>query len=390
MKSPPNQLNEMFMSEALALAALGRGHVEPNPMVGCIIHKSGQVIGRGYHHAFGMPHAEPDALSNCQQSPRGATAVVTLEPCCHSNKKTPPCVPALIAAGIARVIVGHVDPNPAVSGRGIAQLQSAGVEVVQGVMENECRQLNAPFFSLMRHGRPYVTLKWAQTADRYIGGPSRSPCSISSAPANSLVHQLRTRCDAIMVGVDTVLSDDPLLTVRNMPMVRTPIRCILDTHLRTPLHARLVSTARQIPTHVFHGPVASAAGDALRAAGVVLHEVPLAGGHVDFAATLAVLGNMRLTHLLVEPGERLARSIVSSGLFDRLWVIQSDQPATQTGIDCPRAPRLAIPPVGQRVLGPDTISEYLNSASPVFFAARPSPDLLHATPPSGPHDSPAL
>lgn len=364
------------MREALALAALGRGHVEPNPMVGCIIHKNGLVIGRGYHRAFGMPHAEPDALANCTESPREATAIVTLEPCCHTNKKTPPCVPALIAAGIARVAVGHMDPNPAVSGNGMAQLQAAGVEVVAGILENECRQLNAPFFALMRHGRPYVSLKWAVSADGYIGGPSRTPRAISSPHANVLVHQLRTRCDAIMVGVDTVLSDDPLLTVRNVSIVRTPMRCILDTHLRTPLHARLVSSAREIATHIFHGPMASAAGDGLRAAGIILHEVPMAGDHVDFGAVLAVLGALRVTHLLIEPGERLARSLISMGQFDRLWVIRSDRPLRETEADQPRTPMIEIPPTAKRLLGNDTITEQLNPTSSVFFTQQPSPEFL--------------
>src|SRR5829696_3035988 len=160
----PVAQDEQFLRRALRLAMNGRGRVEPNPMVGCVIVKNGQVIGEGYHSQFGGPHAEPTALANCTESPAGATAYVTLEPCCHTNKKTPPCAPRLIEAKIARVVIGCLDPNPNVNGQGVAMLRNAGVQVDGPILEGPAKQLIAPFIALTVHRRPYVTLKWAQTA----------------------------------------------------------------------------------------------------------------------------------------------------------------------------------------------------------------------------------
>src|SRR5213082_2221140 len=162
MDASENKLDEGFMRRAIELAARGRGSVEPNPMVGCVIVRDGRIIADGYHQEFGQPHAEREALAAARESPRGATVYVNLEPCCHTNKKTPPCVPALIAAKIRRVVVACIDPNPDVSGQGIAQLRAAGIDVTTGILEHQAKQLNAPFFALTQHHRPYVTLKWAQ------------------------------------------------------------------------------------------------------------------------------------------------------------------------------------------------------------------------------------
>src|SRR3954462_1050130 len=158
MTATSPELDEQFIRRAIRLAMNGRGRVEPNPMVGCVIVKDDRVIGEGYHTEFGGPHAEPTALANCTESPAGATAYVTLEPCCHLNKKTPPCVPRLIEARVARVVLGAIDPNPDVSGQGIAQLRDAGIEITTGVLERECLQLAAPFHARTSHHRPYVTL----------------------------------------------------------------------------------------------------------------------------------------------------------------------------------------------------------------------------------------
>src|SRR6188472_1364396 len=159
------EIDQQFMRRAIRLAMNGRGRVEPNPMVGCVIvSKDGRVIGEGYHQEFGGPHAEPNALASCTESPAGATAYVTLEPCCHTNKKTPPCAPRVIEAGIARVVVGCLDPNPEVDGKGVAMLRAAGVRVDGPALEGEAKQLIAPFIARTRLGRPYVTLKWAETA----------------------------------------------------------------------------------------------------------------------------------------------------------------------------------------------------------------------------------
>src|SRR2546423_1384271 len=193
------------MPRPTRLAMNGRGRVEPNPMVGCVIVKDDRIIGGGYHQQYGQPHAEPNALASCIESPQGATAYVTLEPCCHTNKKTPPCTPLLIEAGIARVVVGCTDPNPQVNGKGLDILRAAGIQVAPPVLEPEARQLIAPFIASTQHHRPYVTLKWAQTADGKIAGRYGRPLQISNLRSSQIVHALRARCQAIAVGIATVL-----------------------------------------------------------------------------------------------------------------------------------------------------------------------------------------
>lgn len=375
MTPQPTNRELELMREALALAALGRGHVEPNPMVGCIIVKNGRVIGRGYHQKFGQPHAEPNALASCTEDPRGATAIVTLEPCCHTNKKTPPCVPALIRAGIARVIIGHTDPNPNVSGNGIAQLRSAGIELISDVLANECRQLNAPFFALTRFARPYVTLKWAQSADGLMGGRGNTPRRIGSPESYRFVHMLRTRCDAIAVSADTVIADDPMLTPRVVPILRTPLRIILDTRLRTPPTARLLTTASEIPTAIFTAAPQPQISDFESQISNLKSEIfsaPLSHNHLDLRTILHTLGQRRITHLLVEPGPRLAQAFLEQNLADRIWVIHS--PNSLNEPNAPTAPAVPYPATFTRQLGPDTLIEHLNPTSDVFFASVPSPD----------------
>src|SRR5688572_13946707 len=228
MSSDRSDLDEQFMRRAIRLAMNGRGHVEPNPMVGCVIVKDGRVIGEGFHATFGGPHAEPNALANCTESPAGATAYVTLEPCCHTNKKTPPCVPALIGAKVARVVVGCLDPNPDVNGKGIQQLRVAGVEVVGPVLEAEAKQLIAPFLARVRENRPYVTLKWAESADGKVAGEMGRRVQISNPLSSSRVHELRGTSDAILIGSRTALLDDPLLTARGASGSRVPLRAVMD------------------------------------------------------------------------------------------------------------------------------------------------------------------
>src|SRR5687768_16410958 len=245
MPTPSPDFDEHMMRRAIRLAMNGRGRVEPNPMVGCVIVKNDRVIGEGYHGEFGGPHAEPAALAACTESPEGATAYVTLEPCCHTNKKTPPCTPALIAAKIARVVVGSVDPNPDVNGQGLDELRAARIRVTQGVLEESAKQLLAPFIARVVYDRPYVTLKWAETADGKVAGPRGERLQISNEKSTRVVHELRARSDAILVGINTVLTDDPMLTPRDVPTTRRIIRAVLDARLRIPMSCKLVRTARQ-------------------------------------------------------------------------------------------------------------------------------------------------
>lgn len=374
------------MAEAIRLAMLGRGQVEPNPMVGCVIVRDGRIIARGYHHRFGQPHAERDALANCTQSPAGATAYVTLEPCCHTHKKTPPCVPALIQAGLSRIVVGCSDPNPQVNGRGLAQLRDAGIGVQTGVLVEHCRQLLAPFIARVSLGRPYVTLKWAQSADGKVAGAAGHRVAITGSLSNAQVHRLRARSDAILVGVGTATNDDPLLTVRPAASVdaptRTLTRIILDTNARLPLVSQLVKSARQVPTRLYCDVAMVDAGPArqLTAAGVqVIGVAPTAGGRVSLNAVLADLGRLGMTHLMVEPGPTLAASFLQQNLADRIWLFQSKRVIGEpTAPDAPVIPDTFIQS-GRLSLGEDTLTELLNRTGDVYFAPDPSADfqLVH-------------
>jgi diaminohydroxyphosphoribosylaminopyrimidine deaminase/5-amino-6-(5-phosphoribosylamino)uracil reductase len=386
-----SDIDQQFMRRAIRLAMNGRGRVEPNPMVGCVIVSAdGRVIGQGYHKVFGGPHAEPEALANCTESPRGATAYVTLEPCCHTNKKTPPCAPRVIEAGLARVVVGCLDPNPEVDGKGVALMRAAGIRVDGSVLEAEAKQLIAPFIGApvrwdSKNRRPYVTLKWAQTADGKVAGPGGRPIRITGARATQVVHGLRSRCDAIVVGVNTVLMDDPLLTVRGVSVHRPLLRVVLDRTLRTPVDSQLVRTADEVTTAIICGSQAERTiprRDApLSEAGVLVtsSEDPCLRSMLGALHLVKLEGHPPITHVLVEPGPTLARSFFAEiDLVDRLWVFRSPKM-----VNDPTAPAAAEIPAyfvesGRVEFDGDVLTEYLNPRSPAFFANAPSADLVLA------------
>lgn len=321
------------MRRALRLAARGQGRVEPNPMVGCVIVRDGRVIAEGWHRRFGGPHAEVVALRRCTADPRGATVYVTLEPCCHQGQ-TPPCTRALLAAGVGRVVAAMRDPNPRVAGRGLKTLRRAGIEVQVGVLAEAARTLNAPFTKLMRRKRPWVILKWAQSLDGRIATFTGDSKWISDERMRAHAHRVRGRVDALLVGRRTVETDDPLLTCRVGRARRTATRIVLDAHLRTPPRAQLVRTARDVPTWVFCTPPAPAArARRLEAAGCVVHRVPLARGPhpptvnpqtdapgVDLGAVLDLLGQHRMTNVLVEGGAALLGRFFDEKLADEIHV----------------------------------------------------------------------
>jgi diaminohydroxyphosphoribosylaminopyrimidine deaminase / 5-amino-6-(5-phosphoribosylamino)uracil reductase len=377
--------DEEWMRRAIALAMRGRGAVEPNPMVGCVIVKEGQVLGEGYHAQFGGPHAEPNALSGCLVEAAGATAFITLEPCCQLEKKTPPCVPLLIRARLGRIAVGCLDPNPMVAGRGMDQLREAGIHAESEILGAPCRQLNASFFKRMEHRRPYVTLKWAQTADRKVAGPGGRKIQISNSESTKAIHWLRARSDAILVGIGTALADDPLLTSRPSARGRQPLRIVLDRDLRLSPTSQLARTTSEGPVLVYCGESVyrqrHAAVAALGARGVevaVLRE----NSPVQKPASLSLthllddLGGRSIAHLVVEPGPTLARSFLTENLADRAWVVRSSKPMMEAnGLD---APRIEWAAVGEVMLGGDRLGEYLNPKSPVYFSAEKSPDLIAA------------
>lgn len=376
--------HEPMLRRAIALAMNGRGAVEPNPMVGCVIVKDGRVIGEGIHARVGEAHAEPTALAACSESPRGTTAYVTLEPCCHTNKRTPPCAPRLIEAGIARVVIGCLDPNPEVDGKGVAMLRAAGIDVVAPVLESEAKQLIAPFISQTRFHRPYVTLKWAQSADGMIAGKSGATRRISNDRAMQLVHQVRARCDAILVGIGTALADDPMLTARLVPPSRQLTRIVLDSRLRLPVTSRLAQSAADIPTTLYFTPDGFAAATPARirqllATGVRLVSVePGSQGSVSIPKLLAHESTCDFSHLLVEPGPTIAKAFFDSGAADRVWVIHSQNALNEPGaLAAPALPSRLVK-VGELSLDGDTLVEYLDPESDLFFAAVPSADFVLA------------
>ena len=322
-----NAQDEKFMRSALKLAAKGIGSVEPNPAVGCIIVKAGQVIGKGYHRKFGGPHAEINAIEDCQTlgiKPEGGTVYVTLEPCSHEGK-TGPCTQAIIDAGLLRVVAATIDPSPHAGGRGLEQLRQAGVDVETGLCEQEARQLNAPFFKYTVTGRPWVVLKWAQSLDGKLAYVDQSDEKrwISNEASRNDVHKLRRRVGAILVGINTVLADDPLLTPRPS-RGKKPIRVVLDDTLKIPLECRLVGTAKTDPVLVYAGKVAAGARQeyadevSRKGAEVLTHDDPCGASGLCFL--LDQLGRRGVQQVLVEGGPQVLASFLREGLADELCV----------------------------------------------------------------------
>jgi diaminohydroxyphosphoribosylaminopyrimidine deaminase/5-amino-6-(5-phosphoribosylamino)uracil reductase len=307
------------MRRALELAVQGQGAVEPNPMAGCIIARGAEIIGEGWHRRFGGPHAEVEALKIAGERARGATMYVTLEPCCHYGK-TPPCTGAILAAGIARVVVAMTDPFPQVSGGGLAELRAAGVELQTGVLEEDARKLNAPYLKLLSTGRPWIIAKWAMTLDGKIATASGDSRWISCRASRQVTHQLRGRMDAIVVGRGTAEADDPLLTARP-PGPRTATRIVVDTRRSLSLESQLVRTAREAPVLVAVGAESATADrEQLRETGC---EVFLCAGENSqsrLESLLNELGRRRMTNVLVEGGSRLLGSLFDARLIDEVHV----------------------------------------------------------------------
>jgi diaminohydroxyphosphoribosylaminopyrimidine deaminase / 5-amino-6-(5-phosphoribosylamino)uracil reductase len=320
-EAPENTSTDFaMMRAALGLARRGLGTVWPNPSVGCALVKDGHVVGRGWTQRGGRPHGETEALRRAGAAANGATAYVTLEPCSHWGQ-TPPCADALIAARLRRVVVALEDPNPRVAGAGIEALRKAGLAVETGLCDAEAAELNAGFLQRIRSGRPLVTLKLATSLDGRIATAAGESRWITGSPARERAHLLRATHDAILVGTDTVLADDPQLTCRLPGLAdRSPVRVVLDRQLRIPPHARIFVEARQVPTWVVTLRSADPARlKLLRDAGVeVIAAEPDATGTIDLSAALGLLGKRGLTRLLVEGGGRLAAALLRAQLVDRL------------------------------------------------------------------------
>ncbi|MDO4573898.1 MAG: bifunctional diaminohydroxyphosphoribosylaminopyrimidine deaminase/5-amino-6-(5-phosphoribosylamino)uracil reductase RibD [Planctomycetia bacterium] len=341
-------MDEFWMWRAIELAANGRGFVEPNPLVGCVLVKNGESVGEGWHQEYGGPHAEVHALQAAGENARGATAYVTLEPCCHFGK-TPPCADALIHAGVKRVVVGMTDPFPQVAGGGIEKLRKAGIQVDVGVLKTKTERLNHPYMKLLFSGRPYITAKWAMTLDGKIASRTYSSRWISNRRSRAAAHLLRGRMDGVLVGAGTVVHDNPMMSVRyedfpeeihpnKMYPQRVPLRVVADTHLRTPLDSLLVQTAKRFPVLILVGPeVSDRAVMPYLAAGCEIFRTLKTEHSEQLGDLLDELGRRRLTNLLVEGGGRVLGTLWDMHQIDEIDVFIA--PKLVGGVD-------AVSPLG--------------------------------------------
>jgi diaminohydroxyphosphoribosylaminopyrimidine deaminase/5-amino-6-(5-phosphoribosylamino)uracil reductase len=330
--------DKRFMALALALGRRALGNAWPNPAVGAVLVRDENgapiVVGRGWTQPGGRPHAETEAIRRAGAAARGATLYVTLEPCSHHGK-TPPCADAIIAAGITRVVSALEDPNPEVAGKGHTRLRTHGIKVDIGVGTAEAARAHAGHISRIRSGRPHITLKLAVSTDGKVALAGRRPAAISGQSARDRVHLMRAQNDAIMVGIGTVLCDDPQLTCRLPGMAsRSPVRVVLDTQLRLPLARALVTTAQAVPTWVVAGPDASTeAQQALQKHGLKVFRVEAHGTQLDLAAVMTLLAQQGITRLMVEGGPILAAALVAENLIDEAVLLRSPRPIGGEGID---------------------------------------------------------
>lgn len=362
-----------YMRLALREAKKGIGRTSPNPAVGAVVVKNGTVVGKGYHRKAGTPHAEVHALNDAGAKARGATIYVTLEPCNHTGR-TPPCTAAIIKSGIRRVVIGMADPNPWVNGGGADYLASQGLTVTRGVLETECRAINRPFVKQTTTGLPWVTMKAAVSLDGRIATVTGHSNWITGKEARHHVHRLRDRVDAILIGSGTALADDPSLTTR-LPggRGRDPVRVVLDTDLRLPVGAKMLSQKSAARTLVFCGPQPAAGKvKALEAAGALIRPVALAkGGGLDLRLVLRQLGSEGITSVLVEGGGTVHGALLRAGLVDEVQFfvapifIGGDGVPAVGGLGVrvvSRAPRLTE--VHSRRLGDDLLIEGLLAGTP--------------------------
>lgn len=328
MRERVEDRDERFMRLAINLARRGTGRVSPNPLVGAVIVKEDRIIGKGYHKGYGLDHAEIMALKSASEGVEGSTLYINLEPCNHFGK-TPPCTQAIIERGIGRVVIGMEDPNPLVSGRGVRKLESAGIRVDVGILEPLCRRLNESYIKFVTTRRPFVILKMALTLDGRVADPGGDSRWITSERSRRIVHRIRSGVDAVMVGVGTVFRDDPLLTVR-LVKGRNPKRIIVDSHLQTPLKARVLSEGEPpwIAT-TYKAPLRKV--DEMRMRRVELIFLPSKKEGVDLKALMDELGERQITSIMIEGGTRLATSAIREGVVDKILFFYSPKVLGGTG-----------------------------------------------------------
>ena len=318
ISTPDESSDRRYMDRALSLARHGLFTTTPNPRVGCVIVRDGEVVGEGWHERAGEAHAEVQALQAAQDRARGATAFVTLEPCAHYGQ-TPPCIDALIAAGISRVVVAMEDPNPLVAGKGLAALRRANVAVHSGLMTHEARELNIGFVSRMTRGRPWVRLKIAASLDGKTALLNGQSQWLTGPDARRDGHAWRARACAILTGIGTVKVDNPQLTVRDVRTTRQPLRVVVDSRLETPLHANVLAAGTVIATAGSHAGHAQRA-QALQARGAEILLLPNASGKVELEDLLLELGRRGVNELHIEAGYKLNGSLLNEGLVDELLI----------------------------------------------------------------------
>ena len=356
--------DEFYMQRAIELAKRGDGFVSPNPLVGAVIVKDGKIIGEGWHERCGELHAERNALKNCKEPTQGSTIYVTLEPCCHYGR-TPPCTKAIIEAKISRVVIGSRDPNPLVSGKGAEILRKAGIEVIEDFMRDECDKLNPIFFRYITTKFPYVSLKYAMTADGKIATYSGKSKWITNEFSRNDVHRLRKKHRAIMVGIGTVLADNPMLNCR-IENGRNPIRIVCDSKLRIPLDCNICRTATEISTLVVSAIENPEKQSELEKMGVKTLILPDKNGKVDLKKLMQYLGEKSIDSVLIEGGGTLAYSALQSKIVSHIYSYiapkifggeNAKTPVESVGVetpdDCFKLKRTNV-----RELGSDILIEY--------------------------------
>jgi diaminohydroxyphosphoribosylaminopyrimidine deaminase / 5-amino-6-(5-phosphoribosylamino)uracil reductase len=364
------------MQHALALARKGAGLASPNPMVGCVIVREGQIVGEGFHQYEWRDHAEIVALKTAGERARGATLYITLEPCNHTGR-TGPCTEAIMAAGVQRVVAAMEDPNPVNSGRGFERLRAAGIEVFTGVCEEEARPLNEAFACWIKTKKPFVTLKSALTLDGQLALPRPGKVTgknsgkrgdwITSEESRTEVHRMRHASDALLTGIGTILADDPLLTDRSgLPRRKRLLRVVLDSKLRLSSKSRIVKTSDE-DLLVFTGvPVNSAKGTKLQDAGVEVVRAKTKNGHIDLSSVLAELGRREILGVLLEAGPKMNGAALAAGVVHKLFLFYAPKIAGQNRVPLALAPNLSLPPlykVRTQQFGPDIALEaYLQDA----------------------------
>jgi len=317
-----NDLN--IIKECFKLAKKGKGFVSPNPLVGAVLVKNEKIIGKGYHKKYGTAHAEVNAIKNSKVDVSGSTLYCNLEPCCHKNKQTPPCVPLIIKKKIKRVVISNLDPNKAVSGKGVKQLRDAGIEVVTGVLEKEGSELNKFYFKYTGEKLPFVTLKIAQSIDGKISLSKKKQTWLTGKKSIEYVHKLRTEYDAVLVGAGTIKTDNPMLTVRNV-RGRNPIRVIIDGKLSIPINSKVIECSDPQKTIIITSNTSSERKiKQMSAKGIKVFKLnSLSNNRINLRSVIRFLAKQNITSVLVEGGSEIFTQFVEQNLFDEIIILQS-------------------------------------------------------------------